>query len=238
MKTYAFVFARGGSKGVPGKNIRMLAGKPLLSYSIDQAREIKTLEKVFVSTENSDIAGIARKYGAAIIERPVKLAQDDTPEWLAWQHAVEWLEKRGDTFDVFLSLPTTSPLRNEEDINSALKSLDEDTDMVLTITKAARSPWFNMVKKTEDGFIELLVNNDRPINRRQDVPHAFDLTTVAYVTRPEFIKSHGGVFEGRVRAIEIPRERALDIDSELDLEIAEILINRQSTKFEGGVHSE
>ena len=116
MKTYAFIFARGGSKGVPGKNIRNLSGKPLLAYSIDLAKNIEDVEEIFVSTEDQRIASIARQHGADVINRPPTLAQDDTPEWLAWQHAVEWLNKRGKNFDIFLSLPTTSPLRNSKDI--------------------------------------------------------------------------------------------------------------------------
>jgi len=226
MKTYAFVFARGGSKGVPGKNIRKLAGKSLLAYSIDLAKGIEMVDKIFVSTEDETIASIALEHDVNIIDRPEGLALDNTPEWLVWQHAVKWLEERGEKFDVFLSLPTTSPLRNKSDIYSSIKCLDENTDVVLSMTVAARSPSFNMVRKTNDGFIELLMKNNQPIHRRQDAPKIYDLTTVAYVTRPKFIKSARGIFEGRVKSIEIPAERAIDIDSELDFEIAEFLIYR------------
>ena len=224
MKTYAFVFARGGSKGVPGKNIRNLAVKSLLAHRINLAREIELVDKIFVSTEDKKITRVARKYGANIIDRPNELARDNTPEWLAWQHAVKWVEDRGDSFDVFLNLPTTSPLRIKNDINAALMRLDEKTDVVLTITKAARSPWFNMVRRTNEGFIKILMQNDQTINRRQDTPKIYDLTTVAYVTRPEFIKEANGIFEGRAKGVEIPSERALDIDTELDFKIAEYLM--------------
>ena len=157
------------------------------------------------------------------------MAQDDAPEWLAWQHAVEWIQKtNNDRFDVFLSLPTTSPLRSRKDISRALKRLDEPTDVVLAMTPAARSPWFNMVTTNQDGYIKLLMQNNSEIHRRQDAPVSFDLTTVVYVTRPKFIMSHNSIFEGQVRAVEIPRERALDIDNELDFEIAEFLIQRRS----------
>ena len=225
MKTYAFIFARGGSQGVTRKNTRDLAGRPLLAHSIDLARDIDVVDEIYVSTEDQSIARIAVERGAEVIDRPVELAQDHTPEWLAWQHAVKWLEDRGQGFDVFLSLPTTAPLRNREDILAALERLDVNTDVVLTMTPAARSPWFNMVKKTDDGLIKLLIENAPPVNRRQDAPLAFDLTTVAYVTRPEFIKSNEGFFQGRVSGIEIPQERALDIDSELDLHIANLLMS-------------
>jgi len=226
MKIYAFIFARGGSKGVPGKNIRKLFGKPLLAYSIELAKEIQGIENIFVSTEDNQIAVIAEEWGASIIPRPAELAQDDTPEWQAWRHAVQWLEERGEEFDVFLSLPATSPLRNREDIGASLKCLDEKTDVVITMTKAARSPWFNMVAETNGGFIELLMKNDKSFHRRQDTPKSYDLTTVAYVTRPEFIKKANDLFSGRVRGVEIPVERALDIDTELDFQIAEFLITQ------------
>ena len=225
MKTYAFVFARGGSKGVLGKNIRKLEGKPLLGYSIEQAREIDAIANVFVSTEDRSIAAIAREYGADVIDRPKELAQDDTPEWKAWQHAVEWLQKMNNRFDIFLSLPPTSPLRSREDILGSLEKLDGQTDAVLTVTPAVRSPWFNMVTATREGYIELLMDSKERIQRRQDAPDAFDITTVACVTRPEFILSHNSIFDGRLRAKEIPRERALDIDTEHDLQIARLLIN-------------
>jgi len=224
MKTYAFIFARGGSKGVPGKNIKMIAGKPLIAYSIELATKMDEVNCVFVSTDDKTIASIAEKYGAIVINRPAKLAQDDSSEWLAWQHAVDWLEERGDKFDVFLSLPATAPLRNEKDIYSALNCLDEGSDVVLSMSEASRSPWFNMVNKTNDGFIELIIKDSKHIRRRQDVPQCYDLTTVAYVTRPEFVLSANGIFEGRVKGVEIPVERAIDIDTELDFKIAEYLI--------------
>ena len=102
MKTYAFIFARGGSKGVARKNIRSLAGKPLLVYSIELAKKIELIDKVFVSTEDPEIANVALDNGVNVIDRPGELALDDTPEWLVWQHAIEWIQERGDDFDVFL----------------------------------------------------------------------------------------------------------------------------------------
>ena len=226
MKIYAFVFARGGSKGVPGKNIRKLAGKPLLARTIDFVKKIKAVNKIFVSTEDQAIASIAEDHEVSVIKRPPELASDDAPEWIAWQHAVKWIEERGDSFDVFLSVPTTSPFRNIEDINSALQCLDENTDMVVTMKEASRSPWYNMVKKTDNGFIKVLMHNDKTLHRRQDSPQIYDLTTVAYVTRPKFLKSAREIFEGRVKGVEIPLERALDIDTELDFEIAELLMHK------------
>lgn len=230
LKTFAFVFARGGSKGVPGKNIKEMCGKPLIAYSIELAQEIDEIEKIFVSTEDDNIANVSKKYGADIIPRPQNLAQDDSPEWLAWQHAIKWLEEKGESFDTFVSLPTTSPLRNTADVNACLKRLDHETDAVITMTKATRSPWFNMVQQDGDGYLKILLESDNTYIRRQDTPATYDMTTVAYVTRPEFIKSALGIFDGQVRGVEIPAERAIDIDTELDFQIAEFLMSKGYSK--------
>ena len=222
MKTFAFVFARGGSKGVPGKNIRNLDGKPLLAHSIIMAQSIDKISRVFVSTDDKDIADIGAKYGAEIIKRPLNLAQDESPEWLAWLHAIKWLEARGMPFDCFVSLPATSPLRNKTDVIRCIDSLDEKTDIVVTMTNTSRSPYFNMANE-RDGYINLLMESKESYSRRQDVPVAYDMTTVAYVTRPDFIKNNSRIFDGKVKAVLIPKERAIDIDDEIDFKIAEML---------------
>lgn len=230
MKTYAFVFARGGSKGFPGKNIRLLAKKPLIAYAIELAKKVSAIDEVFVSTEDALIADVAKKYGAVVILRPTELAQDDSPEWLAWRHAVGWVEMNVGSFHTFISLPATAPLRNKDDVESCLQRLDEDTDIVVTITETNRSPWFNMVREKDDGHICLLVEGAERYDRRQDVPKAFDMTTVAYVTRPQYIRDASHVFDGRVKAVKIPAARALDIDTELDFQIAEYLIAKTTRK--------
>ena len=227
MRTFAFIFARGGSKGVPGKNIKEICGKPLIAYSIEIAKKIESIDKIFVSTEDKQIAAIAREWGADIIPRPHNLAQDDSPEWLAWQHAVNWLEEKGESFDIFISLPTTSPLRKIKDITQCLASLNEKTDMVVGITKASRSPYFNMVRKDNSGFIDILMKNDNHYANRQETPVIYDITTVAYVSRPAYIKNANSIFDGSVKGVEVPPERALDIDTELDFKIAGFLMKKE-----------
>lgn len=230
MKTFAFIFARGGSKGVPGKNIQILGGKPLIVWSIEIAREISEIDRIIVSTDDENIANVGKEFGAEIIMRPVVLAQDDTPEWLAWQHAVDYFENKGEYFDRFVSLPTTSPLRSKEDVMACLNLLDNQTDIVVTMTETTRSPFFNMVRE-ENGYVKLLVDAKKSYSRRQDTPKAFDMTTVAYVTRPEFINKHQSLFEGLVKSVVIPGERAIDIDTKLDFEIAEMLINKREESY-------
>jgi CMP-N-acetylneuraminic acid synthetase len=222
MSVYAFVFARGGSKGLPGKNIKPLGGTPLIGHSIRLARQIGAVKKVCVSTDSAEIAAVASEYGAEVIERPAELATDNAPEWLAWQHAVGHVRSRGEDFDVFLSLPTTSPLRNVDDVEQCLAALDDRTDAVVTVTPSARSPYFNMVTRGPNGEAEVLIKAS-DIRRRQDAPAVYDMTTVAYVLRPDFILSHQGLFGGRVTSVIVPKERAVDVDDAFDFAVAEAL---------------
>jgi len=229
MKTFAFIFARGGSKDVPGKNIRNLGGKPLLAHSIMIAQNIDEISRIFVSTDDQDIAEVGIKYGAEIIERPVELAQDDSPEWLSWLHAIKWLEARNEFFDCFVSLPTTSPLRNKTDVVNCINLLDKQTDIVVTISETSRNPFFNMVHEEED-YIKLLIEGEKSYSRRQDVPLAYDMTTVAYVAHPDFIKNNNKIFDGRVKAVLVPKDRSVDIDDEIDFKMAKLLMKERQEK--------
>ena len=229
MKIFSFIFARGGSKGIKKKNIKKLCNKPLIAYSIDIAKKIPNVDKIYVSTDSLEIGNIAEDYGAVVIKRPAKLSQDSSPEWLAWQHAIEFVREKNN-FDIFLSLPTTSPLRNINDVTKCLNLLDTKTDVVVGIAKASRSPWFNMVRKKNDSSIDILLKTEKKFSNRQEVPKIYDLTTVAYVSRPDFIMNSSGVFEGRVKGVEIPLHRSLDIDTELDFEIAQFLLSKQGFK--------
>src|ERR1043166_2503593 len=154
-RTIGFVFARGGSKGVPGKNIKPLAGKPLIAYAIETARACPLLETVIVSTDDAQIAAIAREYGAEVpFIRPAVLAADDSPEWLAWQHAIRTIQAERGEFDIFVSVPTTSPFRSTEDVTGCIKTLRDnpETDVVLSVRDAERSPYFNMVYLDGAGY--------------------------------------------------------------------------------------
>jgi len=222
MTIFAFTFARGGSKGLPGKNIKMLGGIPLIAHSILLALNVPQVDAVFVSTDSIDIAEIARQFGAEVIMRPADLATDAAPEWLAWQHAITHLHSEGRKFDTFLSLPSTSPLRSTEDVRLCLAGLDEDTDVVITVTPASRNPYFNMVVRKETGESAIVLGSGSMI-RRQDAPEMYDITTVAYVARTDFILNHSKIFEGRVKSVVVPKDRAVDIDDAVDFQLAEII---------------
>lgn len=229
-KIIGFIFARGGSKGVPRKNIRPLAGKPLIAYAIESALASEFIDTVIVSTDDPEIAAVARQYGASVpFMRPPELAQDDSPEWLSWQHAIRAMGKDGSTpaMDVFVSIPTTAPLRSVEDIDACIRMLlTTDADLVLTVRPADKSPYFNMVTLCEDGDARLAISPEKPIYRRQDAPTVYTITTVAYAARPDFILNHSAIFQGKVKAIVVPAEHAIDIDTQLDFDFAEFLLKR------------
>lgn len=226
----AFIFARGGSKGLPDKNIRSLVGKPLIGWAVEQAHSVPDIGRVIVSTDSQEIAEIALAFGADVpFLRPPELASDTCSEIDAWRHALIHLrETEGCLPDIFVSVPTTSPLRLPEDIESCLDIYkNQKADVVLTVTSAHRNPWFNMVSIQSDGTAELVNNPDGLVTRRQDAPEVFDVTTVAYVANPEFILSGRSLLSGCVRAAKVPVERSVDIDTLHDFEIAEFLMKKR-----------
>ena len=227
MRVVALICARGGSKGLPGKNIRFLAGRPLIAWAISQAKAVNRVQRVIVSTDSEDIAEVARQAGAEVpFLRPAQLAQDNSPEWLVWRHALDFVKGDAGTYpDGLLVVPATAPLRAVTDLEQCLDEYEKGgVDVVVTVTDAHRSPYFNMVQVRKDGTVGLVIPPRSAIVRRQDVPVVYDLTTVAYVARPEFVMTQNGIFEGRVRSVHVPLERAIDIDTALDFKIAECLM--------------
>ena len=226
VKSVVFIFARGGSKGVPGKNIKPLGGKPLIAHAIEIGIATPTVETVIVSTDDLAIAEVARAHGAEVpFMRPLDLALDHSPEWLAWRHAINWYQDHRGEFDVFVSLPATSPFRTIADVEDTIQALTsaEDVDIAITVTEANRSPYLNMVKVDTDGYSQLVIPPKTDITRRQDAPEVFDITTVAYAARPHFVLEAESIFAGRVKAVQVPKERSLDIDTPFDFMVAEAL---------------
>ncbi len=228
-KIIGFIFARGGSKGIPGKNIRLLDGKPLIAHAIETGLGSKFIKRMIVSTDDPAIAETARNCGAETpFMRPPELAGDKSPEWLAWRHALKELEKAGEKVDVFVSLPATAPLRSVRDVDACIELfLEGGADAVITAKNASRHPAFNMITLDKDENAQLVMPPDKTITRRQDAPAVYDMTTVAYILRPDFILRADAIFQGRVKAVLVPDERALDIDTELDFAFAEFLTARK-----------
>jgi N-acylneuraminate cytidylyltransferase len=233
MKIVACIFARGGSKGVPRKNIRPLGGRPLIGHAIEIARESTLIDRVIVSTDDEEIATVAREFGAEVpFIRPAELATDQAPEWLAWKHAAQFLrsEPGGQEIGGLVSVPATSPLRRLEDVEAAIRAFDPATvDAVLTVREAQRNPYFNMVRVDPDGYARIVLAGEGGPTRRQDAPPIFDITTVADVAGIDYILSAPSFFTGRIKAVEVPASRSIDVDTEEDLAIAEFLLQRART---------
>jgi len=157
------------------------------------------------------------------------LASDNASEWDAWRHALLTLRDiEGEFPDPFISVPTTAPLRLPDDIRACISTYNEGgADVVLAVTEAHRNPWFNMVTTESDGTVRLVNEFSGFINRRQDAPSVWDITTVAYVANPHFILENNRIFDGIVKSISVPVERAIDIDTPYDFAIAEFLMNQR-----------
>lgn len=222
-KYTAFIFARGGSKGVPKKNIRVIAGQPLIVHSIKCALSSEFINTVIVSTDCEKIAKISKEAGAETLIRNDELASDTSPEILSWKHAIENYEDK--LHSTFISLPATSPLRSTEDIDNAIKKFNSSKyDILFGISNSHRNPYLNMVQINDEDCIEL-VNKGVTATRRQDVPDVYDVTTCVYVGKATYIKTTKSLMDGSVGYSIIPVERSLDIDTEYDLHLADLLLN-------------
>ena len=215
---------------MPRKNIRLLGGKPLIAYAIQAARKVLLIDKLIVSTEDNEIAKVARQFGAEVpFMRPAELAADDSLELLSWKHAINTMETQlRQPIDIIVSVPTTSPLRKAEDIEACLKLLmTTDADVVITTNEARRNPYYNMVILDEDQNARLVIPSKKgAIVRRQEAPPVYDLTTVSIAARTSYVKSTSSIMTGKVKTVTVPPERALDIDTPLDFAIAEFLMSQ------------
>ncbi len=226
MKKIAFIFARGGSKGLPNKNILDFCGKPLIAHTIYNSIESRIFDDVIVSTDNETITKIAREYGATVpFIRPDKLADDNSDEWYSWKHAVKSYQ---DSFDLFISLPCTSPLRDYSDIAAMIDKYNEvKCDVVLGITKSNHHPSFNMVKKNKKGDISLLEQSNDNIFRRQDSEDCYNITTYAYICSPHYIQTSNKLLSGNIYGYELDKKVCIDIDDIYDFQFAEFLYNKK-----------
>lgn len=228
-KIVAFIFARGGSRGVPRKNVLPVGDIPLVGRSIIAAKAIARVSRIILSTDDNEVANIGRAYGAEVpFTRPAELASDTASELDAWRHAITWVRDNDGQFDIFVSLPTVSPLRNYADVDRCIDLLlnSPNTDIVITVTEARRSPYFNMVRLDKDGFANLAAGDGGTV-RRQDAPVLYDMATVAYVARPNYIMRARRLFDGKVKAVIVSDRSAIDIDTPLDLEIANFLASEE-----------
>lgn len=225
MKTVASICARGGSVGVPGKNIRMLHGKPLIAHTIEQALSVATIDTVYVSTDCPAIAEVARQCGARVpFLRPSELASSNAAKIPVIQHLCDWVVQNDGEFDRIVDLDPTSPLRSVDDIEACLSLLDADTDAVITAFESEKNPYFNMVERKPDGTIGLVCQPVGIVVARQQAPHVYSMNASIYVWHRHTLSK--GLWNGRLKLYVMPRERSIDIDSPIDFAIVEMLMNQ------------
>ena len=225
------ICARAGSKGVRNKNIRPLAGKPLIAHSVDQAMASGLFGAIAVSSDSEEILQIAGRAGADIlVRRPAELATDQAAKLPVIQHCAREAERvRGAPFDVVMDLDATSPLRLPSDIRAAYDLLMQSgTQVVLTAAPARRSPYFNLLELDPDGAPVLSKPPTRAIERRQDAPACYDMNASIYAWRRDALFERASLFGAGARLYVMPEERSIDIDSELDFRIVDLLMRERA----------
>jgi CMP-N,N'-diacetyllegionaminic acid synthase len=224
------ICARGGSKGVPRKNLREVAGRPLIAHAIRCALACPALDALAVSTDDAEIARVALQWGApAALPRPAELARDDSSKGV-FRHLVEaWERSDGRRVDVLVDLDVGVPMRTPADIDACVRELvSTDVEVVATAYPAERNPYFNMVESLADGSVRIVAGRDRPVTRRQDAPVVHALSPAVWAVRRDALWRHEHWSRARMRVHLVPRERAIDIDTELDLRMVEFLMSTQS----------
>lgn len=229
----AGIFARGGSKGVPNKNLRIVAGKSLLQRAIEDALSIKGVTNVYCSTDSTQIADEALKHGALVPWlRPSELAQDNSKEWDSWSHLIKWLNTEEIYPTYLVTVPTVSPLRSLEDLDSSVDlALSSRADVVMAVSEANRNPWFNMVTINRETQQVRLVNEpNTKIYNRQAAPVVYDVSTVTFIIKCEFLLKSSSIYDGITRALVLPRSQCIDIDTEDDIEYADYLLRKRENQ--------
>jgi CMP-N,N'-diacetyllegionaminic acid synthase len=229
MNITCVIGARGGSKGLSGKNIRPLLGKPLIAWSIEQARACNEITRVVVSTDSDAIADVAKQYGAEVpFMRPPELADDSAGKWEVWQHALAACDTQyADPIDIYVDLDCTSPLRDIDDISKAIEQFrSSKADAVFSVCEARKNPYFNMLEVI-DGCQRLSKAFSRPIVRRQDAPTVYEHVASIYVLAPAYLRKGTGLLSGCTQGYDIGSAKSLDIDSQYDFELIEFLMRKK-----------
>ena len=224
MKTLVIIPARGGSKGIPHKNIKLLGGKPLICRAIDNARSMAPDADICVSTDDPEIIRVVENYGLKVpFIRPAELAADNSGTYEVLLHALGFYEQQGRTYDTIILLQPTSPFRRDEDIREALKLYSPDIDMVVSVTEARANPYYNCFEADSNGFLHIS-KGDGGYVRRQDAPKAWEYNGAIYIINPQSLKRESlGKFTRR-RMYPMDELHSLDLDTPLDWRIAELLI--------------
>lgn len=234
MRVLGLINARGGSKGIPDKNIRPLHGVPLIAYTIRAGLEARRIHRLVVSTDDPRIMEVARSFGAETpFRRPADLATDASPQVDAVRHALMTLIAAGDQFDVVALLQPTCPLRTDADIDEALALLERTgADTVISVTKAGIQHPLHMYSKADDGTLHPLFETDSGGVPRQQLPAVWWRNGAVYATRVAVVLERGSLYGDRIVGYAMPPERSLNIDEPFDWLMTEVLLTRSSLRSE------
>lgn len=233
MKILGTICARGGSKGVINKNIRDLAGKPLIAYTIEYFKKWGKANRIVCSTDSEIIADIAKKYGAEIpCMRPKELAADTTSKLHVLQHIIKCCEQQDNVkYDIIVDLDPTAPLRKQKFLEEASKKFREsDANNLYSVCRARKNPYFNMVELDEKGYAHLCKKSN--VVRRQDASPVYELNASIYVYNRDFLIKTNTLHSDKTIIYEMPEEASNDIDTEIDFQFVEFLIKNEVFKFD------
>ncbi len=227
-KILAIIPARGGSKGVPRKNIKILAGKPLIAWTIEEAKKSKFIDMCIVSTEDQEIKSVAEKWGGNVpFMRPVELARDDTPGIEPVLHAIQMMPG----YDYVVLLQATSPLRTVEDIDGAIAyCLDQDCESCVSVTEAEHSPYWMYQMEIQGQLRPILKIEKEKSYQRQKLPKIYQLNGSVYVASVDFVQRERAFIGEKTLGYMMPQERSYDIDTMMDFEVAEVLMQKRLEK--------
>lgn len=227
MHPLVIIPARGGSKGIPHKNIKKLGGKPLIYYTIDAARKFTKDENICVSTDDDAIIKVVEDYGLKVLfKRPDYLATDSAGTNGVLLHALGFFEQKGNKYDMVVLLQATSPFRRAEDIIKASKLYDDNIDMVTSVMPAKCNPYYDGFEDNEEGLLTIS-KGDGTIERRQDAPQVWQQNGAVYVINPVQLKIKGLAGMTRIRKYVMDDIRSIDLDNLLDWKIAEIILREK-----------
>jgi len=227
MTALSIICARGGSVGVPGKNSRLLCGRPLITYTIEQALQTPEIDMVVVSTDDDTIADIAKDCGAEVpFKRPVHLASNEASKLDVIDHAVLEMESLGVDVTTIVDLDPTSPLRTIQDIQACIAMLDKYTDVVITTCEAQKNPYFNMVEYIDKEYVKLVKPMNKRVVARQLAPKVYEMNASIYVWHRHTFSS--GLWNGKTKNYIMPVERSIDIDSPIDFALVELLMQKKN----------
>jgi len=220
----AIIPARGGSKGIPRKNIKELAGKPLIAWTIEEAKKSKYIDRLILSSDDEEIITVAKEWGCEVpFVRPKELATDSSPSIDFVLHAINNIDKQ---FDYICLLQPTSPLRNVDDINNCiLYCIDNNSNSCVTISEVEKHPYYMYELSKNNNLIKVLPNTG--VLRRQDLPKIYEVNGSVYLNNVDFLKLNKIFIDKSTNGYIIPKERAVDIDSDLDWKICELILKEK-----------